>query len=101
MSKRQGTFFDSNEMPPENWAWVVEWQVDQSIAEFLCLSERDPNVWQTVPRPNHFRLEQHAVDRVVELTKEFKRPVELKMVKFRFAAKYVGYVPPEDETWIK
>lgn len=98
MSKRQGTFFDSNAMPPENWAWVVE---KRFLAPELDVDPDNPAQWMTVPRPNHFRVEQHAVDRVAELAKDFKDAIKMKLVEFRFSAKYVGYVPPEDETWIK
>ena len=60
-----------------------------------------PDTWTTVRRPNHFRKEADAVKRCEELAVAFKRAMELKLVEFRAVPKYVGYVPPEDESWIK
>ena len=98
--KKQQTLFDPNEMPPENWAWVVELKFDRGMLDAMGRDPREPIVWETVKRPNHFRVEANAVARVQELMKEFSRGVEMGLVQFRFEPKYVGYVPPEDETWI-
>jgi hypothetical protein len=92
--KRQTTFFLDNTMPDENWGWVVEFRyLDPEIGD-------GKGEWECPPRPNHFRLEANAAARVVELSNQFKDAIRLKMVEFRFQPKYLGYVPPEDETWI-
>ena len=96
--KRQETFFDSDDMPTRNWAYIVERKVCQSVAEFTLSG--NPDEWQLVPRPNHFRTEANAIARAEELSVEFARAVKLKLVVFRVSPKYVGYVPPKDEGWI-
>jgi hypothetical protein len=98
VEKRQLTFFDANEMPEQNWAYVVERKMCQYAADFTL--EGMPDTWETVPRPNHFRKEENAVARAEELAVQFKRAVTLKLVEFRVSPKYVGYVPPKDEVWI-
>lgn len=94
MHKRQDTFFDSNEMPENEWAWIVE-------KKFIFPALPGECEWRIVPRPNHFRKESDAVKRAEDLNGEFHRAYELKLVEFRVVPKYIGYVPGEDETWIQ
>lgn len=98
---KQGTFFNPNDQPEENWAYVVEQKFARELADAMGRDPRDPLEWESVKRPNHFRLEANAVARVEELMKEFVWACKLKMIEFRWTPKYVGYVPPEDEAWIK
>jgi hypothetical protein len=98
--KIQQTLFDSREMPTENWAWVVEFQYNREMMDANGRDPREPLHWESVPRPNHFRLETNAVKRVQELSVEYAKYIKMGLVQFRFEPKYVGYVPPEDETWI-
>lgn len=98
--KTQETFFDAGEMPEENWAYVVEVWYHRDMLDALGRDPRDRPEWETVKRPNHFRTEASAVTRAEELALEFKRAAELKLVEFRVSPKYVGYVPPKDESWI-
>ena len=92
--RQQETFFDSPLMPEEFWCWTVEWR-------FLP-PEKDGEggKWHLVMRPNHFRQERNAVSRGEALMEEFKAAARLKMLEIRVVPKYIGYVPPADETWI-
>ena len=94
------TFFDVNYMPEENWAYVVEVRWSRDMLDALGRDPRSEPEWETVKRPNHFRLEKNAVKRAEELAREFSRGLAMKLVELRVSPKYIGYVPPEDERWI-
>jgi len=99
--KIQQTLFNPNDQPECNWAYVVELKwTDAAMRDALGRDPRSPVEWETAKRPNHFRLESNAVLRAEALVREFKRAVEMRLVEFRVVPKYVGYVPPQDESWI-
>lgn len=94
-SKRQDTLFDLHFMPTSHWGWIVEYR--------LLTYDSAPlwSEWGTAPRPNHFRSEQGANDRVVEMKETHIRPSNLGIIEFRVSPKYLGYIPDSDEAWIK
>jgi hypothetical protein len=96
-TKRQEALFDLNEMPEPHWGWYVVYRLyDQTIAH----PEGEWSEWGTIPRPNHFRSEEGAESRVAEMKREHPYPVSKGWIEFRCEAKYLGYIPDEDEAWI-
>ena len=98
--KRQDTFFNPKDQPEEFWAYVVEAWYCRDMLDAMGRDPRERPEWETVPRPNHFRLEANAVKRAEALALEFKRAMELKLLELRVVPKYIGYFPPNDESWI-
>lgn len=98
--KVQQFLIDPNDQPEENWAYVVEQKLGRDLADAMGRDPREELDWETVKRPNHFRLEANAVARAEDLVKEFAWGVKFNQIIFRVSPKYVGYVPPADESWI-
>jgi hypothetical protein len=93
---KQETFFDAHMMPEENWAYIVEQRVPDSIADEARLFKG----WVIVDRPNHFRTGEKALTRLRGLEERWKETIAKGFLELRVVPKYVGYVPPEDEVWI-
>jgi hypothetical protein len=95
--RRQDVLFDTNEKPTLLWGWVVVYRLfDSTIAH----PEGEWGEWGTARHPNHFRSEEGAAARVAELGRKYSEPVAKGWIEFRCEAKYLGYIPSEDEAWI-
>lgn len=97
---RQDVFFDSQDQPPEKWAWVVLYRLKDFGPKLDA--EGEWSEWATAnPRPNHFRSRWGAETRIAGLILEHERKIRLGLVEFKVEPKYIGYVPGKDESWIK
>jgi hypothetical protein len=96
---RQDTFFDSQDQPPQNWAWIILWRIKDFGPTLDAAGEWCE--WATDPdRPNHFRSQAGAEQKIAKRIIELARKIKLGLVELKIEPKYIGYVPGKDETWI-
>jgi hypothetical protein len=95
---RQESFFDVNDQPTENWAWVVLYRIRQygpTIPDGIWMD------WTNImQRPNHFRSRLGAERRIAQVVLENKQNVKAGLIQYKIEPKYIGYVPSKDEAWI-
>jgi hypothetical protein len=103
---RQAVFFNDKEMPSENWCWTVEsrhWLEGWDISQGTFMHEGVWGHWLPIRGVSHFRTEELAEKMMSVLRGNLAQyfPERVGKIEYRVAPKYIGYVPSEDEVWIK
>jgi hypothetical protein len=93
MPRQEFLFADELKLPGGGWAFVVFVRVNLEGR----WSSWQPD-WE---RPNHFRSEKGALERLKMRTEEEKRKIELGILKYKVEPKWLGEViKVRDEEWL-